>query len=78
MGKVTGFIEFERQPAPYRNAAKRQLDFIVEETQDLAIVEIHPRMEGRTMTLVIAPQKAPGKPKPPDKSNGHDSDTSAD
>ncbi|MCZ6711530.1 MAG: NAD(P)-binding protein, partial [Gammaproteobacteria bacterium] len=27
MGKVTGFMEFDRNPAPYRNAAKRLLDF---------------------------------------------------
>ncbi len=27
MGKVTGFMEFDCIPAPYRNAAKRQLDF---------------------------------------------------
>jgi NAD(P)H-dependent glutamate synthase small subunit len=27
MGKVTGFIEFEREQAPYRNAAQRLLDF---------------------------------------------------
>jgi len=27
MGKVTGFIEFEREQAPYRDAAKRLLDF---------------------------------------------------
>jgi glutamate synthase (NADPH/NADH) small chain len=27
MGKVTGFMEFERNPAPYRDATKRTLDF---------------------------------------------------
>jgi glutamate synthase (NADPH/NADH) small chain len=27
MGKVTGFMEFDRNPAPYRNAARRLLDF---------------------------------------------------
>jgi len=27
MGKVTGFMEFERNPAPYRDAAARMLDF---------------------------------------------------
>jgi len=27
MGKPTGFMEFQRETAPYRDAAKRQLDF---------------------------------------------------
>jgi len=27
MGKVTGFMEFDRKPAPYRDATKRLLDF---------------------------------------------------
>ena len=27
MGKPTGFKEFERETAPYRNAMDRQLDF---------------------------------------------------
>ena len=27
MGKTTGFIEFDRQQAPYRDAADRLLDF---------------------------------------------------
>ena len=53
--KVKITCRFRGREITHPETARRQLDFIVENTQDIALVEITPRMEGRTMTLIIAP-----------------------
>jgi len=54
--KVKITCRFRGREITHPEAAEKQLLVIVERTRDLAIVELTPRMEGRQMTLVMAPQ----------------------
>jgi translation initiation factor IF-3 len=51
--KIT--CRFRGREITHPEAAEKQLMAVVERTKDLAIVELTPRMEGRNMTLVMAP-----------------------
>jgi translation initiation factor IF-3 len=53
--KVKITCRFRGREITHPEAAERQLHAVVDRTKDLAIVELTPRMEGRNMTLVMAP-----------------------
>lgn len=54
--KVKITCRFRGREITHPEAAEKQLMAVVERTKDLAMVELTPRMEGRNMTLVMAPQ----------------------
>ena len=66
--KVKITCRFRGREITHPEAAEKQLMAVVERTKDLAMVELTPRMEGRNMTLVMAPsgRQASGtqRPKP--------------
>ena len=53
--KVKITCRFRGREITHPEAAEKQLMAVVERTKDLATVELTPRMEGRNMTLVMAP-----------------------
>ena len=53
--KVKITCRFRGREITHPEAAEKQLHAVVDRTRDLAIVELTPRMEGRNMTLVMAP-----------------------
>jgi translation initiation factor IF-3 len=62
--KVKITCRFRGREITHPEAAERQLHAVVDRTKDLAMVELTPRMEGRNMTLVMAPVNKPTQPKP--------------
>ncbi|HEX7480245.1 MAG TPA: translation initiation factor IF-3 [Polyangiales bacterium] len=64
--KVKITCRFRGREITHPEAAEKQLHVVVDRTRDLAIVELTPRMEGRNMTLVMAPaaKNVHAKPKP--------------
>ena len=64
--KVKITCRFRGREITHPEAAEKQLMAVVERTKDLAIVELTPRMEGRNMTLVMAPtsKTMAARPKP--------------
>jgi translation initiation factor IF-3 len=54
--KVKLTVRFRGREITHPETAKRQIDLIVEAVQDLAVVETSSRMEGRTMTAILAPR----------------------
>ncbi len=70
--KVKLTVRFRGREITHPETAKRQIDIIISEVQDIAIIENAGRMEGKTMTALLAPksaprsgQKPPRAPKPP-------------
>jgi translation initiation factor IF-3 len=66
--KVKITCRFRGREITHPEAAEKQLMAVVERTRDLAVIELTPRMEGRNMTLVMAPgvkQSNAARPKPP-------------
>ena len=57
--KVKVTCRFRGREITHPETAQRQLDHIIAETRDVALVEASSRLEGRTMTLILAP--APSK-----------------
>lgn len=55
--KVKLTVRFRGREITHPETARRQIDIIVSEVEDIAQVETHPRMEGRTMTAILAPRK---------------------
>ncbi len=53
--KVKITCRFRGREITHPEAAEKQLHVVVARTRDLATVELTPRMEGRNMTLVMAP-----------------------
>lgn len=53
--KVKITCRFRGREITHPETAQAQLDFIREHSQDVGQVEVTPRMEGRTMTLILAP-----------------------
>jgi translation initiation factor IF-3 len=53
--KVKVRIRFRGREITYPEIARDMLREVAEELQDVAIVEQHPNMEGRTMLMVLAP-----------------------
>ena len=55
--KVKITCRFRGREITHPETAKRQLDYMMEECQDLGQMEQPPRMEGRTMTCIISPRQ---------------------
>lgn len=55
--KVKASIRFRGRAITHSEIGKRVLDKLAEECIDLAIIEQKPKMEGRSMFLVLAPKK---------------------
>jgi translation initiation factor IF-3 len=62
--KVKITCRFRGREITHPETAMRQLQFIVDNTTDLASVEVAPKMEGRTMTLILTPGAKSQKAKP--------------
>ena len=56
--KVKFTVRFRGREITHPEKAQEQLDYVVKQCEDLANVEVRPAMEGRTMTLLIAPKPA--------------------
>jgi translation initiation factor IF-3 len=56
--KVKFTVRFRGREITHPEKAQDQLDHVVRECEDLSNVEVRPMMEGRTMTLLIAPKPA--------------------
>lgn len=65
--KVKITVRFRGREITHPETAKRQIDIIVEAVNDIGMVETSTRMEGRTMTAILAPRagKAPRRPTGP-------------
>jgi translation initiation factor IF-3 len=61
--KVKITCRFRGREITHPEAAEKQLHAVVDRTKDLATVELTPRMEGRNMTLVMAPISKPTQAK---------------
>ena len=61
--KVRVTIRFRGREISYPELALEDLKEIAEELADISAVEQRPAMEGRVMTMVLAPTKAPVKKK---------------
>lgn len=80
--KVKITCRFRGREITHPETAQAQLDFIRDNTQDIGQVEVTPRMEGRTMTLILAPQtkvvqrtKRPAQSSQPDQPQDTDQET---
>jgi translation initiation factor IF-3 len=56
--KVKFTVRFRGREITHPEKAQIQLDHVVRDVEDLANVEVRPIMEGRTMTLLVAPKPA--------------------
>jgi len=54
-GKVT--LRFRGREMAHQELGLKLLQRVEGDLQDLAVVESHPRMEGRTMVMMLAPKK---------------------
>lgn len=59
--KVRVTVRFRGREITYPELALEDLREIAEELSDISSVEQNPNMEGRTMTMVLAPTRAPRK-----------------
>ena len=59
--KVRVTIRFRGREITYPEIALEDLKEIAQELADISTVEQMPSMEGRTMTMVLAPSRAPRK-----------------
>jgi translation initiation factor IF-3 len=55
--KVKLTVRFRGREITHPETAKRQIDVIIDEVEDICIVESAGRMEGRTMTAILAPKR---------------------
>jgi len=61
--KVKVRIRFRGREIDYPQIAREQLNEIIQELQDVAVVEQNPTMDGRTMLMVLAPASEKEKKK---------------
>jgi translation initiation factor IF-3 len=59
--KVKVRIKFRGREITYPEIARGELDEVARELADVAVVEVTPDMEGKTMLMVLAPAKKSGK-----------------
>lgn len=59
--KVKVRIKFRGREITYPEIARGELEEVAKELSDVAVVEVSPDMEGRTMLMVLAPAKKSGK-----------------
>lgn len=77
--KVKITCRFRGREITHPEMAMRQLQLLVERTREIAQVEVEPRMEGRTMTLILAPStKNQNKPKRRVEVSGDGAESSAE
>jgi translation initiation factor IF-3 len=77
--KVKITCRFRGREITHPEMAMRQLQLLVERTREIAQVEVEPRMEGRTMTLILAPStKNQNKPKRRVEVSGDQAESSAE
>jgi translation initiation factor IF-3 len=62
--KVKVRIKFRGREITYPEIARGELRDVAEELADVAIVEVMPDMEGKTMLMVLSPAKKVSKPAP--------------
>ena len=55
--KVKVTCRFRGREITHPETAQRQLDYMMDECVDIGVMEQPPRMEGRTMTCIIAPKQ---------------------
>jgi len=55
--KVKLTVRFRGREITHPETAKRQIDLIIDEVEDICLVESAGRMEGRTMTAILAPKR---------------------
>lgn len=55
--KVKVTVRFRGRQITYTNAGKKLLDQIAEEVKDLGLVEKEAKVEGRQMTMILAPKR---------------------
>ncbi len=78
--KVRVRVKFRGREITYPDIARQDLAEIAQELADVAVVEQHPLLEGRTMLMLLAPnpkraKAAPKKDKPADQPEADASDT---
>ena len=56
--KVKITVRFRGREIAHPEEAQKQLDYLVQHLEDVANVEVRPAMEGKSMTLIIAPKPA--------------------
>ena len=56
--KVKVTIRFRGRELAHQDLGKKQCERLVEELGDLCIVEMAPKMEGRQMSMILAPNKS--------------------
>ncbi|HEU4410903.1 MAG TPA: translation initiation factor IF-3 [Polyangiaceae bacterium] len=56
--KVKFTVRFRGREITHPEKAREQLDWLVQKLEDIAVVESRPNVEGRTMTLLVAPKEA--------------------
>ncbi len=56
--KVKFTVRFRGREITHPEKAQEQLDWVVKRCEEIAVVEVRPTMEQRTMTLVMAPKPA--------------------
>jgi len=61
--KVKVRIRFRGREITHPEVALQDLSEIAQELGDIAVVEMQPNMDGRTMLMVLAPSPQKGKPK---------------
>jgi translation initiation factor IF-3 len=64
--KVKLTVRFRGREITHPETAQRQIDAIVEAVADLATVETSARLEGRTMTAILAPRVKVQPPRQPE------------
>ncbi len=73
--KVKLTVRFRGREITHPETARRQIELIIDAVREYAIVESSGRMEGRTMTALLAPKV---KPKPKKGEEGHEGAEEAD
>lgn len=53
--KVKAFVIFRGREMAHTEFGRKILDRVAEELKDIATVEVHPRLDGRHMSMVLAP-----------------------
>jgi translation initiation factor IF-3 len=53
--KIT--VVFRGREITHMNLGQHALDRFVEDLKDIAIIEVRPKMEGRSMFIIVAPKK---------------------
>jgi translation initiation factor IF-3 len=60
--KVKATIMFRGREMAHRDIGRQMMNRLIEEVSEVGQVETMPRQEGPTLTAIIAPKKAAGKP----------------